>query len=290
MWFQKNKRKIIVPILIVSVLAAAFYFGGNAPGSKGWEVGGNEPTVSTTPEVNPTPTPVPDKTPEQTPDVSTTPETTPTPENTSTTTPEQTEKPEQTTTPEQTPTPIPTPEPPQPTMEINPETGKDKYLTDPVPEGKPLPVEPQDVTIGSTAYTCTISISCSTINDNMDLCDPAKKDLVPVDGWILRPTTVTFYEGESVFNVLQRVCKQKKIHMEFENAPIYNSAYIEGINNLYEFDVGELSGWMYKVNEWFPNYGCSRYALKDGDVICWVYTCDLGNDIGGGYSTGNGRS
>ena len=103
MWFQKNKWKIIVPVLIVAVLAAAFYFGGNAPGSKGWEVGGNEPTVSTTPEVNPTPTPVPDKTPESTPtsttDVSTT------PENTPATTPEQTETPEQTTTPEQTPTP-----------------------------------------------------------------------------------------------------------------------------------------------------------------------------------------
>ena len=299
MWFQKNKWKIIVPILIVAVLAAAFYFGGNAPGSKGWEVGGNEPTVSTPPEANPTPTPVPDKTPEQTPDVSTTPESTPTPENTPTTTPEQTDTPEQTTTPEQTPTPTPeqtptttpeptpTPEPPQPSMEIDPETGKDKYLTDPVPEGKPLPVEPQDVTIGSTAYTCTISISCSTILNNMDLCEPAKVDLVPADGWILQPITVTFYEGESVFNVLQRVCKQQKIHMEFENTPIYNSAYIEGIHNLYEFDVGELSGWMYKVNEWFPNYGCSRYALKDGDVICWVYTCDLGNDVGGGYSTGN---
>jgi hypothetical protein len=47
---------------------------------------------------------------------------------------------------------------------------------------------------------------------------------------------------------------------------------------------------MYKVNGWFPNYGCSRYGLKDGDVICWVYTCDLGKDIGGGYSTGNGYS
>ena len=175
-------------------------------------------------------------------------------------------------------------------MEINPETGKDKYLTDPVPEGMPLPVEPQDVTIGSTAYTCTISISCSTILNNMDLCDPAKVDLVPADGWILQPITVTFYEGESVFNVLQRVCKQQKIHMEFENTPIYNSAYIEGINNLYEFDVGELSGWMYQVNGWFPNYGCSRYGLKNGDVINWVYTCDLGFDVGGGYSTGNGRS
>ena len=74
--------------------------------------------------------------------------------------------------------------------------------------------------------------------------------------------------------------------MEFENTPMYNSAYIEGIHNLYEFDCGELSGWMYKVNDWFPNYGCSRYQLQDGDVICWEYTCDLGVDVGGFYSTG----
>ena len=277
MWFQKNKWKIIVPVIIVAVLVGAFYFGGNAPGSKGWEIGGNEPSVSKTPEANPTP--VPDKTPEPTP----TPGVSTKPENTPAAAPEQSDAPEETPTP----TPTPTPEPPQPSMEINPETGKDKYLTDPVPEGKPVPVEPQDVIISSTAYTCTISINCSTINNNMDLCDPVKADLVPADGWILQPITVTFYEGESVFNVLQRVCKQQKIHMEFENTPIYNSAYIEGINNLYEFDVGELSGWMYKVNEWFPNYGCSRYQLRNGDIICWVYTCDLGRDIGGGYAVGN---
>jgi hypothetical protein len=105
--------------------------------------------------------------------------------------------------------------------------------------------------------------------------------LVPDDGWILEPTTVTFYEGESVFNVLQRTCKENKIHMEFENTPLYNSAYIEGIGNLYEFDCGDQSGWMYAVNGWFPNYGCSRYALENGDVIQWVYTCDLGADVGG---------
>ena len=171
-------------------------------------------------------------------------------------------------------------------MVIDPETGKDKYLTDPVPEGKPLPVEPQDVTISDTAYTCTLSISCATILKHMDWLDPEKTELVPEDGWILEPMEVTFYEGESVFNVLQRTCKQQKIHMEFENTPMYNSAYIEGIHNLYEFDCGELSGWMYKVNEWFPNYGCSRYQLHEGDVICWVYTCDLGIDVGGYYSTG----
>ena len=123
----------------------------------------------------------------------------------------------------------------------------------------------------------------------MDALDSAKTDLIPTDGWILLPTSVTFYEGESVFNVLQRTCKQQKIHMEFEDTPIYNSAYIEGIHNLYEFDAGELSGWMYSVNDWFPNYGCSRYVLRDGDEICWVYTCNLGQDVGGEYSAGNGR-
>jgi hypothetical protein len=109
---------------------------------------------------------------------------------------------------------------------------------------------------------------------------------VPEDGWILEPTEVVFYDGENVFQVLKRTCKQNGIHMEFENTPIYNSAYIEGIHNLYEFDVGELSGWMYSVNGWYPNYGCSRYALKDGDVVEWRYTCDLGYDVGGGYAVG----
>jgi len=75
---------------------------------------------------------------------------------------------------------------------------------------------------------------------------------------------VTFYEGESVYNVLKRTCKQQGIHMKFKDAPIYNSACIEGIGNLYEFDYGELSGWMYRVNGWFPNYGCLRYQLKEG--------------------------
>ena len=161
-----------------------------------------------------------------------------------------------------------------------PAEGLDAYGTEPVPEGKPQPVEPQDAETTDEEFHCTISISCATILDNMDKCKENKRELVPEDGWILEPTEVVFYGGESVFNVLQRTCRQKKIHMEHENTPLYNSAFIEGIGNLYEFDVGELSGWMYSVNGWFPNYGCSRYALKDGDVVEWVYTCDLGTDVG----------
>ena len=74
--------------------------------------------------------------------------------------------------------------------------------------------------------------------------------------------------------------------MESSWTPIYNSAYIEGIHNLYEFDCGSLSGWMYRVNGWYPNYGCSRYQLEPGDVVEWRYTCDLGQDVGGAYAVG----
>ena len=117
----------------------------------------------------------------------------------------------------------------------------------------------------------TVSISCATILENLDRLNAEKADLIPADGVLLAPTAVEFTEGESVFDVLKRVCRENKIHMEFSETPVYQSAYIEGIGNLYEFDCGEGSGWMYRERE-FPNYGCSRYTLADGDTVEWVYT------------------
>ncbi|WP_068776127.1 DUF4430 domain-containing protein [Paenibacillus sp. FJAT-26967] len=179
--------------------------------------------------------------------------------------------------------PAPTKTEPKPAVPAEPK--KDKYLTDPVPEGKPKPVEWQDIKVNKNkSLTVTLSVSAKTILNNMDLFNKDKLEVLPKDGVIYKTKTVTFYEGESVFDVLLREMKTSKIHMEFEMTPIYNSNYIEGIHNLYEFDCGELSGWMYKVNGWFPNYGSSRYMLKDGDVVEWLYTCDLGRDIGGGMA------
>ena len=160
-------------------------------------------------------------------------------------------------------------------------SGKDRYLTDPTPVGKPKPVEPQDIKKNiKQVYYCTFSIDCKTILDNMSHLSKDKESVMPGDGIILKSQKVMFYEGESVFDVLLRETKKNSIQMEYEATPIYNSNYIEGIHNLYEFDCGELSGWMYQVNDWYPNYGCSRYVLKDGDVVNWRYTCDLGRDVG----------
>lgn len=155
----------------------------------------------------------------------------------------------------------------------------DEYQTEPVPEGVPVPVEPQSVEVTDKKLTCTLSIRCDTILNNMSYLKKGKESLIPSDGIILPPKTVTFSEGENVFNVLMRETKRNNIHTDHTTTAAYNSAYIRAINNIYEFDCGELSGWRYKVNGNIINYGCSRYVLHDGDVIEWVYTCNMGEDL-----------
>ena len=131
------------------------------------------------------------------------------------------------------------------------------------------------------AYTCTITIKCDTLLSHKDELDGGVSEILPSDGYILHETEREFEEGDSVFDVLLAVTTEKKIHMEFSKTPAYDSAYIEGIANIYEFDCGDVSGWMYSVNGEFPGFGCNQYEIKSGDKIEWLYSCDLGRDIGG---------
>lgn len=141
-----------------------------------------------------------------------------------------------------------------------------------------LDEEGTDIASGGSG-TCTVSIDCSTILDNMNSLDSAKTSLVPDDGVILAQVEVAFDEGESVLDVLKKVTRENKIQMEFEDSPAYDGGYVNGIGNLYEFDCGDLSGWKYFVNDWEPNYSCANYIVSDGDVIEWLYTCELGKDL-----------
>ena len=130
------------------------------------------------------------------------------------------------------------------------------------------------------AHHCTLYIDCKTVLDNMDKLDANKAELIPEDGIILEETTVGFDDGESVYDILLRELRSRGIHVEASFVPMYDSAYVEGIANLYEFDCGWSSGWEYSVNGEFPNYGCSQYFPNDGDFIRFLYTCSLGEDLG----------
>lgn len=132
--------------------------------------------------------------------------------------------------------------------------------------------------------TVTISIRCDTILDNYNDLDPSLRsdEFVPSDGVILPPTEYVLRPGDTVFDILDRAVRYNRIQMEYQGADknSYGSVYIQGIHYLYEFSCGPLSGWMYRVDGIYPNYGCSKYGLTDGQVIEWVYTCNLGKDVG----------
>ena len=280
MWWNKHKNKVLMAGLSLVLLVAVYWYGGSAPGMQGWTVEDAPAQTQQVPEGEETTESLPVEVPQEEPEPQADLDSRPGGTQGGMTAQEKEEAAQDLA--EET---LPREEGDQTWssmqgMVIDPGTGKDPYLTSPVPEGRPVPVEPEEVTISDTAYTCTLTVRCDTILDNWDWLDPAKTDLVPADGVIFPETTVTFYEGESVFNLLQREMKKAGIHLEFVNTPMYNSAYIEGISNLYEFDCGELSGWTYRVNGWFPNYGCSRYQLQPGDTVEWLYTCKLGLDVG----------
>lgn len=286
---KKHKNKIIAGVIIFAVLVFVFWWGGNAPGLGGWRT----PTPEATTEVSKTPRPklkAVRETPSPSDDTETAPPLEDKPQNeddTPMTAEEKIEWAEQIAEEtfsdeeeygeyfEENGVPVDEPD------------GSDTYHTEPLPQSRPVPIE--NAVISDKKLTCTLSVRCDTILNHITWLDKEKRGLVPENGVIFAEQTVTFYDGESVFNLLMREMKQNKIHMEYENTPVYNSAYIEGINNIYEFDCGELSGWMYKVNDWFPSYGCSRYQLQEGDKVEVLYTCDLGIDVGGYYAKRNGR-
>jgi len=141
--------------------------------------------------------------------------------------------------------------------------------------------QPNDMVVEDDEYfTVTMSIRVNSLLHNMHLLDSAKHELVPADGFIFPPTQVRVYPGESVFNILQRETRRNNIHMVSQFTPVFNSAHTRAINNLFSRDAGPLSGWMYRVNGWFPNFGSSLYVLSPGDVVEWVFTVDLGRDYG----------
>lgn len=170
---------------------------------------------------------------------------------------------------------------------ISSETKKEKPSTTSVPtssttteekkedktEEKPSVTPEETTTPVPEKKTCTISISCEAVLSHMDQLAAGKESCVPTNGCILSSKTLEFSEGETVFDVLVRACKNAGIQLEYSYSPVYGSYYVEGIHNLYEFDCGNSSGWKYKVNGTFPNYGCSSYELSSGDKIVWTFTC-----------------
>ena len=142
------------------------------------------------------------------------------------------------------------------------------------------PTKKIDIKTEKNVSECTVLIECKTILNNYGKLKESKKEFVPNDGIILKETRVPFKNGETVFDVLKRICDENGIQLESSYTPAFGSYYVEGIGQIYQKDCGTKSGWTYCVNSVFPNMGSSSYVLKNGDKVEWHYTCDNGADVG----------
>ena len=128
-------------------------------------------------------------------------------------------------------------------------------------------------TVDNAGGTCTLSISCESVLDNMDDLTEGKEDLIPDDGWMIAPTEVSFAKDETVMDMLERELQKRNMHFEVEGSG--TSAYVTGIGNLYQMDCGDMSGWTFYVNGEYPEIGFGSYQLTDGDVVELIYVCSF---------------
>ncbi|MHC0039585.1 S-layer homology domain-containing protein [Pseudoneobacillus sp. C159] len=97
-----------------------------------------------------------------------------------------------------------------------------------------------------------------------------------LNGASMYAKTVVIEENDTAYSVLVKAIGKKNI----TSRPFNGSVYIMGINGLEELDHGPGSGWMYRVNGVFPKVFAGQLHLKDGDTLEWLYTTNLGKDIG----------
>ncbi len=139
-------------------------------------------------------------------------------------------------------------------------------------------------------YNCIVNIAgvkkTGTIlikdDDPGDTKPPQKPDVAYIcikgyKGIILSRTQVKLNKGDTVLSLTESVLSAEGIDYTIRNG------YMAGIDGQDEFDKGPNSGWMFSVNGKFPGIGADNLVIRNGDYIEWIYTTDLGEDVGNSY-------
>lgn len=96
-------------------------------------------------------------------------------------------------------------------------------------------------------------------------------------GSILDAVNVEMKTGDTVYDILLKITKERQIQLETSGSGA--ALYVKGINNLYEYDRGDLSGWIFKINGKKVAKSAGSYVVNKGDRIEWLYSENLGKDV-----------
>lgn len=151
------------------------------------------------------------------------------------------------------------------------------------------------VLLAAVAAVCVTFINVERPSDYYgrtdDIKDPVKTGIIidahtiagenstiPADGIILGRTEVVIDKGQTAYDQLISAVRAHSIHID-----VSGGSYVAGIANIYELQYGDLSGWMFRINGEFSSVNCNEYVLSEGDLVEWLYTKNIGKDIGNDY-------
>jgi hypothetical protein len=89
-------------------------------------------------------------------------------------------------------------------------------------------------------------------------------------GTILGATKMNIQDGDTVLSILLQAAKKHNIQIETRGSG--STAYVEGIDHIYEFDYGMKSGWVFTHNGASITKSIGVINIKDGDRIECYYT------------------
>lgn len=134
----------------------------------------------------------------------------------------------------------------------------------------------------------TISFEDNGIRKSAELSEIGSEYRSPL-GTMIRATRVPFKKNDTIASVTLRLLEEKGFTANYQGDE-YSNFYLAAIGDFNakghhytsfgEFDAGRDSGWMITWNGWFIDQGASEFEVKNGDVVRWQYTCQLGVDIG----------
>ena len=127
--------------------------------------------------------------------------------------------------------------------------------------------------------TVRVGAECTSVLSHLGSIDEDINpySAIPEDGIILPLGEIVLSEGATAFDALDKAARAHNIPVDRIGSTY--GVYVRGIGNVYEFGFGGESGWTYRVNGESPQISAGVYKLSDGDVVEFVYVCEVGEKI-----------
>ncbi|MBQ7739793.1 MAG: DUF4430 domain-containing protein [Eubacterium sp.] len=119
-----------------------------------------------------------------------------------------------------------------------------------------------------------VTIDCNKALNNLDKISVEGKDElishIPKSGYIIRDYRVPYSKNLTAYDAVMQTCSSNSIQIGAKDTQY--GKYVFEINYIAEKDFTTGSGWIYHVNQKFPNCSLDKYKLNPGDRIIISYT------------------